>query len=89
MRLQFSIRRGSARTWDHAQLIHEHWLHAAILNMSIHIIRVASSDNVADLPSRRDFRLLHDKGAIEVSPHFGSVYCNERSWAVLHDRWKH
>ena len=88
MLLQFSVRRGTARTWDHAQLIHELWLHAAILNMSIHIVRVASSDNVADLPSRHEFKLLKDKGAIEVGPHFGSEYCSEKSWAVLHDRWK-
>lgn len=37
---------------DHAQLIHEHWLHAARCNMKLHVVRVATKDNIADLPSR-------------------------------------
>eukprot|EP00973_Karenia_brevis_P036713 5058825-Karenia_brevis.AAC.1 len=49
---QFSERRGSAKAWDHAQLVHQQWLHAACLGMSLHIVRVATTDNVADLPSR-------------------------------------
>ena len=30
--VQASIRRGTARSWDHAQLVHEQWLQAALAN---------------------------------------------------------
>ena len=49
---QVSVRRGSARSWDHAQLVHEQWLHAALSGIEIFVKRVATDDNIADLPSR-------------------------------------
>ena len=49
---QVSIRRGAARSWDHAQLVHEQWLHAALNCVEISVKRVATDDNIADLPSR-------------------------------------
>ena len=58
---QAAVRRGSARSWDHAQLVHEQWLMAAKLGMHIYIKCVASRDNIADLPSRRDFVLLEKR----------------------------
>ena len=51
---QESIRRGSLRSWDHAQLVHAQWLHAAGLGIHMHIKRVATDVNIADLPSRKD-----------------------------------
>ena len=45
--------KGTARSWDHAQLVHAQWLHAAILGINMHVIRVATDDNIADLPSRK------------------------------------
>ena len=51
--LQVAFRRGSARSYDHAQLVHKQWLHAAVERLSIHVVRVATDDNLADLPSRR------------------------------------
>ena len=50
---QASVRRGSSRTWDHAQLVHAQWLHAAALGVHLHIKRVGTTDNIADLPSRK------------------------------------
>ena len=47
-----SIRRGSARAWDHAQLVHSQWRQAALAGMHLFIKRVATDDNIADLPSR-------------------------------------
>ena len=38
---------------DHAQLVHEQWLHVALTGMQLFIKRVATDDNIADLPSRR------------------------------------
>ena len=50
--LQAAIRRGSARSMDHAQLVHAQWTHAAMLGLNLHILRVPTDDNIADLPSR-------------------------------------
>ena len=49
---QASFRRGTARCWDYAQLVHEQRLQAAIAGMQVFITRVATDDNIADLPSR-------------------------------------
>jgi hypothetical protein len=50
---QLSVRRGSARAWDHAQLVHDQWLQVVKLRMDIFVKRVHTDDNVADLPSRK------------------------------------
>ena len=52
LNMEACFRRGSARSMDHAQLVHSQWLHAAACNMRLHIVRVATDDNIADLPSR-------------------------------------
>ena len=46
------MRRGSARTVHHAELVHEQWLHAARCRFHLFIQRVATDDNIGDLPSR-------------------------------------
>ena len=48
---QVAFRRGSARSYDHAQLVHRQWLHAAVERLDIHVVRVATDDNLADLLS--------------------------------------
>ena len=47
-----SLRRGSARACDHAELVREQWLHAARCKFHLFIVRVATDDNIGDLPSR-------------------------------------
>ena len=47
------MRRGTARAFDHAQLVHAQWLHIIRLNIQIFVKRVRSKDNIADLPSRQ------------------------------------
>lgn len=49
---QLGFRRGSARAYDHAQLIQRQWLQAAVLGMKVYVQRVSTNDNIADLPSR-------------------------------------
>ena len=51
--LQAALRRGSAKSYDHAQLVHAQWLHIATLHMRVWIKRVATESNIADLPSRQ------------------------------------
>ena len=82
-----SIRRGSARSWDHAQLVHAQWLHAARYQMSLFIKRVNSKDNIGDLPSRGDFNLMHALGAEWVQPKLWSMFRDQDTWAVLQERW--
>ena len=84
---QASFRRGSAVSWDHAQLVHEQWLHVALIGVKPFIKRVGTHDNIADLPSRGDYILLREMGAIEVPPFFVKAYREEDTWAVLQERW--
>jgi hypothetical protein len=49
---QAAIRRGTAVEMDHAQIVHEQWAHAAQLAIGVHVLRVGTHDNIADLPSR-------------------------------------
>lgn len=48
-----AIRRGTAVALDHAQLVHTQWTHIAEQGLRVHVLRVGTHDNVADLPSRR------------------------------------
>ena len=50
---EWALRRGCARQWDHAQLVHQQWLHALKMRLALHVVRVDTHDNIADLPSRR------------------------------------
>ena len=50
---QVAVRKGTARSADHAQLVHAQWLFVAMYGIELFIKRVATDDNVADLPSRQ------------------------------------
>ena len=54
-----ATKKGTARSWDHAQLVHAQWLHAAMLGIDMHVVRVPTDDNIADLPSRMVSRLCN------------------------------
>ncbi len=55
--------------------------------MKLFVRRVATDDNLADLPSRLDFKLLKAIGAIEVTPRLAESYMNPETWDVLNERW--
>ena len=84
---EVAIRRGTARSWDHAQLVHEQWLHAACKQISIFVRRVCTDDNIADLPSRGELELLAAVGAVEVEPMLAATYMLDATWDVLQERW--
>ena len=67
--------------------MHSQWLHAAKSRLFLHVVRVATDDNIADLPSRRDFGFLKHIGAIEVPPVLDSVFRRADAWEVLQERW--
>ena len=86
--VEMSIRRGSARSWDHAQLVHEMWADIVTLGVHVFIRRVATDDNIADGPSREDFDGVRHAGAQEVIPVLPKRYCTAQTWEVLHERWE-
>ena len=81
------MRRGVARKYDHAQLVHEIWMQLALNDTEIHVARVNTDDNLADLPSRKRFALLRQMGAKEVRPVLDDEYRHPEAWEVLQERW--
>ena len=63
-----ATRKGTAKSWDHCQLIHEIWSHAAGNKMGVWIVRVPSDDNISDLPSRFEYGMLEELGAVWRAP---------------------
>lgn len=55
---EMALRRGTSRSYDHAQLVHHQWFQAACKGMELHVVRVKTDDNIADLPSRSEHRFL-------------------------------
>ena len=82
-----ATRKGSAKHWDHAEIVHAQWLHAALNHIHLFIKRVATDDNIADLPSRREFKILREKGAVEVSPTLSYDFLEASTWQSLNERW--
>ena len=82
-----AIRRGTAVSFDHAQLVHAQWTHAAVHGMSLWIERVGTHDNIADLPSRDEFQVLEQAGARYVDPVMRKQYWDDDAWAILQQRW--
>ncbi len=60
--------KGSSRAVDHNALVHEIWTLALGYGMNIWIDRAPSDANVADLPSREEYRLLQKMGALWREP---------------------
>ena len=63
-----AAQKGSARQLDHAELVHQQWLEAALLGLQLWIVRVASEDNIADEPPRLKVDALLGLGATLVEP---------------------
>jgi hypothetical protein len=56
-----AARKGTAKSWDHCQIIHEIWTMAFQIGAHLWIERVSSEDNISDLPSRTEYELLYDE----------------------------
>lgn len=82
-----AFRKGTARRTDHAQLVHEMWLQLALLEIDVHVVRVASKDNIADLPSRGDYGMFDQIGAVWCAPSLDTVFMAADTWEVLQERW--
>ena len=78
-----STRRGSARAWDHNQIVHAIWVKAAMLGCHMIVDRVPTKDNIADLPSREQYKLLELMGTQRVEPFLDSMFWDESAWDTL------
>ena len=83
-----AFRRGTAVSYDHAQLVHAQWTHAAQKNISMWVKRVSTDDNIADLPSRDEFGVLQAVGATYCEPALHETAWMPETWAILKQRWK-
>ena len=58
-----TLRAGAAKASDHNLIVHALWLHAARVGYGLWVERVASKDNIADLPSREAYKVLDGAGS--------------------------
>jgi len=72
-------RRGSTKCSDHCRLIHEIWSHCWANSIHIWIERVPSKDNISDLPSREEYRLVEELGGVWRSPQVATLYVDPLS----------
>ena len=84
---EMALRRGSARSYDHAQMVHAQWTFIAKAGIAVHVQRIATDDNIADLPSRGDLRWIASRGVIEVEPKLAEVFECPEAWRELTERW--
>ena len=70
-----AARKGTAKSWDHCEIIHKIWTMAFEIGAHVWIERVASAENISDLPSRTDYDLLyHEFGAQWREPVIGRLF---------------
>jgi len=91
---EVAFSKGSARAWDHAQLVNAMWAHALLLKIDVHIVRVSSESNIADLPTRMQdagkfdavMDLFSTVGAVVVPPVLDETYYKDETWCELRER---
>ena len=55
--------------------------------MGLHVERVATDMNIADLPTRGHLSVLRRMGALEMAPVLSNPYREEQAWHFLRERW--
>ena len=78
-----ATRKGSAREWDHACIVHCIWKKAVVLRCALFIQRVPTDENIADLPSREEYALLRAIGAQCVPPRMDTEFWHPWTWEAL------
>ena len=66
--------KGSARAFDHNALIHSVWMQALIQRFQLWVYRVPTDDNLSDLPSRGEYAILSELGAVWHEPSMASLH---------------
>jgi hypothetical protein len=65
--------RGSAKAFDHNQIIHEVWTMVFQEGIHLWVERVPSKYNISDSPSRFEHQIMYDIGAQWCRPVLDSV----------------
>ena len=74
---------GTAKAFDHACLAHCLWTRAAQLKTHMHIRRVPSKFNIADLPSREEYSLLNHLAIQRLPASLDTMFHNPCAWESL------
>ena len=69
--------KGSARAFDHNALIHNVWMQALLHHFALWVYRVPTDDNLSDLPSRCEYELIHELGAVWHDPCIAELYLHD------------
>ena len=77
---EWAVRSGAAKQFDHTCLVHSIWRMALGANCNMHVQRVASEDNIADLPSRESYSLLYRLGAEWIPPVLDDAWFDPSAW---------
>ena len=73
--------KGSAKAFDHNALIHNVWMQALVQRFELWVYRVPTDDNLSDLPSRGEYALLDEMGAVWQEPCIAQMYLEESASA--------
>ena len=63
-----ALRSANAHSFDHARIVHTIWLQLAEAEAQCWFMRVPTALNLADLPSRSQYKLLRSMGAVHSVP---------------------
>ena len=75
-----ALKKGAAKASDHNFLVHATWLLAAKNNVGLWINRVPTDDNIADEPSRCEYRLIEALGAKWHAPVLAQHFWRPNTW---------
>ena len=74
-----ATRKGAAKEWDHAQVIHQVWSMALACGIHLWIERVPSKENISDAPSREDYALMRSLHAEWRAPLVADLFLTAES----------
>ena len=69
--------KSSAKAFDHNALIHNVWMQALEQHFGLWVYRVPTDDNLSDLPSRGEYELLKEIGAVWHEPCMAELYLSD------------
>ena len=69
--------KGSAKCWDHSQIVHDVWTHAFLNRIFLWVERVSTKHNISDLPSREEYELMRDIKAVWRPPVISPLFLED------------
>ena len=78
-----ATKKGSAKEWDHSCIAHCLWTKAVQMRTQVHVERVPSKENIADLPSREEYQLMQTMGIQRVPAQLSDAFHEPQAWSSL------